>query len=93
MGVFHAYALAPLLPVDALARVCAFFLLNGIGTVIEDAVWGRHMHWGKTLLAWVFELGIASWTVEGLSVPKGLRNVAWSSICDVGRDKDFSTIF
>ncbi|KAK2796091.1 hypothetical protein FQN52_000065 [Onygenales sp. PD_12] len=85
MGLFHVYGLRPLLPFDALARIYAFFLMNGFGTVIEDAIWGRETHWGKTILAWVFELGIASWTVEGLSVPKGLRDIQWSSICDVGR--------
>ncbi|OAX83959.1 hypothetical protein ACJ72_01680 [Emergomyces africanus] len=84
MGFFHVYGLKPLLPLDALARIYAFFLLNGVGTVIEDVIWGRETHWGKTILAWVFELAIASWTVEGLSVPQGLKNVRWASICDVG---------
>lgn len=93
MGLFHAYALAPLLPLDALARIFAFFLLNGVGTVIEDALWGKRVHWSKSLLAWVFELAIASWTVEGLSVPKGLKNIAWTSICDVGKDGGVSTMF
>ncbi|KAL1960704.1 hypothetical protein VTO42DRAFT_6534 [Malbranchea cinnamomea] len=86
MGFFHVFALAPLLPVDALLRIAAFFLLNGIGAVIEGAVWGRRAHWGKTLLAWAFELAVATWTVEGLSVPNGLRNIRWESICDVGRE-------
>ncbi|KAK2812002.1 hypothetical protein FQN50_001710 [Emmonsiellopsis sp. PD_5] len=85
MGLFHVYGLRPLLPFDALARIYAFFLLNGFGTVVEDALWGRETHWGKTIVAWVFELIIASWTVEGLEVPKGLRDIRWSSICDVGR--------
>ncbi|KLJ10171.1 hypothetical protein EMPG_14437 [Blastomyces silverae] len=84
MGFFHVYALKPLLPVDALARIYTFFLLNGVGAVIEDAIWGRETHWGKTILAWVFELAIASWTVEGLSVPRGLKNIQWASICNVG---------
>ncbi|OJD19800.1 hypothetical protein AJ78_00300 [Emergomyces pasteurianus Ep9510] len=84
MGFFHVYGLKPLLPFDALARIYAFFLLNGVGAVIEDVIWGRETHWGKTILAWVFELAIASWTVEGLSVPQGLKNVRWTSICDVG---------
>ena len=83
MGFFHVYALAPILPIDAQARICAFFLVNGVGTVIEDAVWGKREHWVKALLAWVFELAVASWTVEGLSVPPGLRNIQWSSLCDV----------
>lgn len=86
MGFFHVYALAPLLPIDAQARICAFFLVNGVGTVIEDALWGKREHWVKALLAWVFELGVASWTVEGLSVPHGLRNIEWSSLCDVKKD-------
>ncbi|EEH08451.1 conserved hypothetical protein [Histoplasma capsulatum G186AR] len=84
MGFFHVYGLKPLLPFDALARIYAFFILNGVGAVIEDAIWGRETHWGKTILAWVFELAIASWTVEGLSVPRGLKNIQWTTICDVG---------
>jgi hypothetical protein len=91
MGFFHVYGLSPLLPMDALIRVSVFFVLNGVGTVIEKAIWGRRKHWGKTLLAWVFELAIASWTVEGLSVPNGLRNIAWSNVCDIG--KDLSPLF
>lgn len=86
MGLFHIFGLAPILPVDALLRILAFFLLNGIGAVIEGALWGKRAHWGKTMLAWAFELAIASWTVEGLSVPRGLRDLKWESICDVGRD-------
>lgn len=86
MGCFHVFGLAPLLPLDALLRILAFFLLNGVGAVIESALWGKRSHWGKTLLAWTFELAIASWTVEGLSVPRGLRELRWGSICDVGRD-------
>jgi hypothetical protein len=93
MGFFHVYALKPLLPIDALFRICAFFLLNGVGTVIEDAFWGRKSHWGKALLAWIFELAVATWTVEGLSVPRGLRNISWSSVCDVGNVGASSTMF
>ncbi|KAI1946424.1 hypothetical protein LOZ12_005944 [Ophidiomyces ophidiicola] len=88
MGLFHVYGLAPLLPLDALLRISAFFLLNGIGIVMEEAMWGRQTHWGKTLLAWVFELAIASWTVEGLSVPRGLRNLSWANICNVGNETE-----
>ncbi|EZF34001.1 hypothetical protein H109_07458 [Trichophyton interdigitale MR816] len=84
MGLFHAYSLAPVLPLDGILRIIAFFLLNGIGTVIETAIWGRNAHWGKALLAWTFEIVIASWTVEGLSLPKGLQNISWDSICNVG---------
>ncbi|WEW58570.1 hypothetical protein PRK78_004038 [Emydomyces testavorans] len=88
MGFFHVYGLAPLLPFDALLRISAFFFLNGVGTVMEDAVWGRQAHWGKTVMAWVFELAIASWTVEGLSVPRGLRSISWKHICDVGKETE-----
>ncbi|KAM5443037.1 hypothetical protein MferCBS31731_001911 [Microsporum ferrugineum] len=84
MGLFHAYSLAPVLPIDGVVRIIAFFLLNGIGTVIETAIWGKKSHWGKAVLAWTFELAIASWTVEGLSLPSGLQNISWDSICNVG---------
>ncbi|KAK2741775.1 hypothetical protein FQN57_005519 [Myotisia sp. PD_48] len=92
MGLFHAYALAPLLSFEGVLRISGFFLLNGIGTVIESSVWGKRAHWGKALLAWVFELIIATWTVEGLSVPKGLKNVSWKSVCDVGKDAEMTKI-
>lgn len=59
-------------------------MLNGVGAVIEGAVWRKRAHWGKMLLVWVFELVVASWMVKGLLVLKGLWNVQWSSICDVG---------
>ncbi|PGG97051.1 hypothetical protein AJ79_09365 [Helicocarpus griseus UAMH5409] len=85
MGFFHAYGLKPLMPFDALARIYAFFFLNGVGCVIEDAIWGRKAHWGKTILAWAFELTIASWTVEGMSVPKGLKDIHWAGVCDIGK--------
>jgi hypothetical protein len=86
MGFFHVFALRPLLPTNALFRICNFFILNGIGIVIEDAVWGRQPHWVKALLAWIFELAVATWAVEGLHVPKGLKNIRWTSICDVGTE-------
>ncbi|PGH09635.1 hypothetical protein AJ80_07664 [Polytolypa hystricis UAMH7299] len=85
MGAFHVYAMTPLLPEQALWRIFAFFVMNGIGTVIEDAIWKRHTHWGKTILAWVFELAIASWTVEGLEIPKGLGEVRVSDVCNIGK--------
>lgn len=81
MGIFHVYALTPLLHYGGLVRVTIFFLLNGVGTVVEGAIWGRRTHWAKTLLAWLFELMLASWTVEGMRVPKGLNSIQWRDLC------------
>jgi hypothetical protein len=81
MGIFHVYGLWPLLSAPALARIGAFFVLNGVGTVVEEAIWGSRVHWVKTALAWTFELAVASWTAEGLNIPEGLAGIDWMAIC------------
>ncbi|KAI9825261.1 MAG: hypothetical protein M1832_001295 [Thelocarpon impressellum] len=81
MAAFHVYALEPLLPRRSTVRIGLFFLLNGVGTVVEGAIWGRRRHWAKTALAWVFEIWLASWTAEVAHIPKGLGKIAWHEIC------------
>ncbi|PBP19167.1 hypothetical protein BUE80_DR010043, partial [Diplocarpon rosae] len=61
MAIFHIYALSPILNMSALVRIGAFFMLNGIATVFEAAIWGHKKHWVKTSMAWFFELAVASW--------------------------------
>jgi hypothetical protein len=81
MAMFHVYGLWPLLSGPALLRIGAFFVLNGVGTVVEEAIWGRRMHWVKTVLAWTFELAVASWTAEGLNIPEGLAGIDLTALC------------
>jgi hypothetical protein len=83
MALFHVYALRPMLHKEALIRVGLFFLLNGIATVIEAMIWGKKRHWLKTILAWVFETGIATWVASGLNVPNGLSRIPWKQMCDI----------
>jgi hypothetical protein len=64
MAVFHIYALAPILPQESLFRIGIFFVINGVATVAETAVWGKRHHWLKTVLAWTFEIVIATWTAQ-----------------------------
>ena len=64
MAVFHVYALAPILPQESLFRIGFFFVINGVATVGEIFVWGNRHHWLKTVLAWAFEITIATWTAE-----------------------------
>ena len=81
MAAFHVYALLPILNDEALVRIGAFFFLNGLATVAEAAVWGHKKHWAKTLLAWVFETSVASWTASGMNFPNGLSKIPWRDIC------------
>lgn len=81
MAVFHVYGLWPLLPGPALLRIGAFFILNGVGTVVEEAIWGRRVHWVKTVLAWAYEFAVASWTAEGLNIPEGLAGIDLMALC------------
>ncbi|KAI9677992.1 MAG: hypothetical protein M1817_005936 [Caeruleum heppii] len=81
MAIFHMYTLQPILPRKSLRRIGYFFVLNGLGTVLEGAFWGRRRHWLKTLLAWVFELMVSTWTIKALHIPQGLNQVPWADMC------------
>lgn len=76
------YALAPIMSNAGLQRIGLFFVLNGFGTVGEAMVWGHKRHWLKTLLAWIFELSVASWTAEAARIPNGLSKIPWREVCD-----------
>jgi hypothetical protein len=82
MAIFHIYALAPILDRKALLHIGLFFLLNGIGTVSEAAIWGHKKHWIKTALAWVFETTLATWAASGMNIPNGLSKIPWQGICN-----------
>jgi hypothetical protein len=82
MALFHIYALYPILTSEGLFRIGAFFFLNGIATVTEAAIWGHKRHWVKTVLAWIFQTSMSSWTAAGLNIPPGLKNIPWKTMCD-----------
>ncbi|KAI9677875.1 MAG: hypothetical protein M1829_002372 [Trizodia sp. TS-e1964] len=81
MGVFHMYALHPILPWASLVRIGLFFLLNGIAAVCEAAVWGHKKSWLKTALAWTFETLLATWTAQAAHIPNGLSHIPWGEMC------------
>lgn len=85
MGLFHMYALAPVLPREGVARVGAFFMLNGVATVFEAMCWGRKRHWARVALAWAFEITVATWMAEKSGIPEGFSRLRWKEICEVGR--------
>ncbi|CZR50772.1 uncharacterized protein PAC_00646 [Phialocephala subalpina] len=82
MGLFHIYALYPILDHEALIRIGTFFFLNGIATVSEAAIWGHKKHWIKAGLAWIFQTSLATWAAAGLNIPNGLSRIRWREICD-----------
>lgn len=81
MAVFHMYALAPILPRSSLIRIGLFFLLNGIGTVVEAMIWGKKKHWVRAVLAWTFEAALGTWTAESAHIPNGLSKIPWRDMC------------
>jgi hypothetical protein len=81
MAIFHIYALSPILPRDSLVRIGLFFFINGIATCTEAAIWGRKRHWLKAVLAWSFEIVLATWTAEAARIPNGLSRIPWRSMC------------
>lgn len=81
MALFHMYALSPVVDDDGLGRVGVFFVGNGVMTVVEAMVWGKKKHWVRAAAAWVLELGIASWAVEGFGLPDGLVRAEWEGMC------------
>jgi len=83
MAIFHVGVLSPLLPTDGLLRIGLFFLLNGVGTVVEAVIWGKRKHWLKAALAWTFELLLATWTAQAAHIPNGFSQIPWRNICGV----------
>jgi hypothetical protein len=81
MAVFHAEVMSPLLPPEGKRRIGLFFVLNGIFTVIEVAVWGKRRDWRRALMAWIIELSLASWAVQTAQVADGLLNADWRGLC------------
>lgn len=81
MAVFHMYALAPILPRSSLIRIGLFFLLNGIGTVVEAMIWGKRKHWVRAVLAWTFEATLGTWAAESAHIPNGLSKIPWRDMC------------
>lgn len=58
-----------------------FFVINGMATVVEAAVWGKRKHWVKAVLAWIFETSISTWTASGIDFPNGLSKIDWREVC------------
>lgn len=82
MAIFHIYALYPILNREALMRIGVFFMLNGVATVSEAAIWGHKRHWLKAAMAWLCETILASWAASGLNIPNGLSRIPWRELCD-----------
>ncbi|KAF2634158.1 hypothetical protein P280DRAFT_318991 [Massarina eburnea CBS 473.64] len=81
MGVFHMYAMAPILSDEGMRRIVIFFVANGVCTVIEVAFWGKKRHWVRAVIAWTIELSLASWTVAKCQVADGVLSADWRGLC------------
>lgn len=82
MALFHIYAIYPVTDSEGVFRMGMFFLLNGVATVSEAAIWGHKRHWMKAAFAWGFETALATWAAQGLSIPNGLSKIRWKEMCD-----------
>jgi hypothetical protein len=81
MAVFHVYAMEPMLTSEGVWRIGLFFVLNGILTVVEVAVWGKKRHWLRAVMAWAFELSFAAWVVAAIDVSDGVLEADWKDLC------------
>ncbi|KAF2270650.1 hypothetical protein CC78DRAFT_411118, partial [Lojkania enalia] len=81
MAVFHMYALEPLLNDEGRRKIGWFFVVNGIFTVAEVAVWGRKRHWARTVVAWCIELAISTWTIRAVPIADGVLGADWKGLC------------
>jgi len=79
MGAFHVVALGPVVGRAGRWRVGVFFVANGVATAVEGAVWGRRRGWCRAGMAWVFELGVASWTAAAWGGGEGR---GWREGCE-----------
>lgn len=85
MGIFHAYVGWSVMRnvAQGWTKVVAFFVMNGVATVFEDLIWGKRKNWVRSLLAWVFEISLASWAVSGVEFPYELWLVHDPRFCHV----------
>lgn len=81
MAIFHIYALIPILPYHALLRSGLFFVINGLGSVIDSIIWNHRKHWLRALIAWIFEIGVSTWAISGMDLPQGARWIDWLKLC------------
>jgi hypothetical protein len=86
MAVFHMWTLAPLLSLEGVKRMGLFFVINGVLTVMEVAIWGKRRHWLRAVLAWASEVAIASWVAMAVPFAEGLMHLDWRGIC---RPRDY----
>lgn len=81
MGIWHAWALAPILPTPGMFRVCCFFVLQALGCSLDATVFGHTHSRLRSLLSWIFCLSSATWTVKELHIPDGVWEIDWRNIC------------
>ncbi|KAF2739274.1 hypothetical protein EJ04DRAFT_508978 [Polyplosphaeria fusca] len=81
MAIFHVYALQPMLTEEGEWRIGMFFILNGVFTVIEVAIWGKKRHWFRAVMAWAIELSLSSWAVAAVDVADGVLEADWKDLC------------
>ncbi|KAJ6261009.1 hypothetical protein Dda_3674 [Drechslerella dactyloides] len=85
MGVFHAYIGWAVMrdSVYGWGVVVGFFVMNGIATVLESVLWGRRRSWVRAVLAWGFEIALASWAMSGVEFPRELWRVHDPLFCHI----------
>ncbi|KAI6249916.1 hypothetical protein HI914_01645 [Erysiphe necator] len=78
MAIFHMFCVYPVLNSKAVNRIGLFFFINGVATLAEAVMWGKKRHWAKAVLAWTFEIIIATWVASSLDVPSNTLSILWN---------------
>ena len=83
MGVWHTWSLQPLVSPEAQLRILLFFVLNGVGTIADNAVWGpsRNDNMLRRTFSWAWCAFLAQWTASACAIPNGIHQIQWSQIC------------
>jgi Membrane bound O-acyl transferase family len=81
MAVFHVWAFAPYFRPEGLFRVAVFFMVNGVGCIFDNAIWGERITWLRVIVNWLYQLFWAQYTVRECDIPDGLLAIDFKNFC------------
>jgi hypothetical protein len=81
MAIFHVWSLAPYVKPEGLLRVALFFMANGVGCVIDYAIWGERSTVLRTIVSWIYEIYWAQYTIAKCDLPGPWIEIDFEHMC------------